>query len=81
MTVISTILDSLYEMVSGWSLHADAYDPGALCHIDRAEETMRQFGIPLPPRETVQLLISEQMHYSFGNPFDGLRFSGLSERA
>ncbi len=79
MIVINSILDSTYIMVCEWSPNTNAYDPDALYHIDKVEETMKQFEIPLPSSEIVQRLLSEQKSSSFGEPFDGLCFSGISK--
>jgi hypothetical protein len=79
MIVINSILDSTYTMVCEWSPNTNAYDPDALYHIDKVEETMKQFEIPLPSSEIVQRLLSEQKSSSFGEPFDGLCFSGISK--
>lgn len=80
MIVINAILDSTYTMVCEWSPNTSAHDPDALYHIDKAEETMRQFEVPFPSNEIIQLLLSGQKGSSFGKPFDGLLFSGLSKK-
>lgn len=80
MIVINMILDSAYTMVCEWSPNTDLHDPGAIYHIEKAEETMEQFHVPLPSNEALQALLSEQKDPSFGKPFDGLRFSGLSRK-
>ncbi len=77
MIVINAILDSAYTLVCEWSPDTSAHDPDALYHIDKAEEAMEQFGVPLPSNEIVERLLSEQKSPSFGKPFDGLRFSGI----
>lgn len=69
MIVIHTILENLYEMAGAWDAHTAAHDPEGLSRIDQVEETIRDFGIPLPPRETVQQLIMEQKGASLGNAF------------
>ena len=79
MIVINTILDSTYTMVCEWSPNTSAHDPDALHHIDKVEDTMKQFGIPLPSNELIRRLLSEQKNSSFGKPFDGLCFSGISK--
>lgn len=80
MIVINVIIDSMYTMVGQWSPNTDLHDPDALYYIEKAEETMEQFHVPLPSGEVIQLLLSEQKDPSFGKPFDGLRFSGLSKK-
>lgn len=73
MIVVNVILENLYEMAGAWSAHTEAHDPEGLCRIDQAEETMQSFGVPLPPREIVQRLATEQKGASLGNAFDRLR--------
>ncbi len=80
MIVINVILDSTYTMVCEWAPDTSAHDPNALYHIDKVEDTMKQFEIPLPSNEIIQRLLSEQKSSSFGKPFDGLCFSGISKR-
>lgn len=77
MIVINTIIDNMYMMVGEWGPDTAAYDPDALRRIDKVEETMRAFGVPLPSDETVRPLL-ERKDFSFGEPFDGLRISCLS---
>jgi len=79
MIVINTILENAYSIVCEWSPYTEAYDPDALYHIDKVEETLKAFGVPLPSNKIVQLLL-EQKDYLFGETFDGLRFSCLSKR-
>lgn len=69
MIVINTILENLYEMAGAWDAHTEAYDPEGLGRIDQVEETIRDFGVPLPPRETVCQLIREQKGASLGKAF------------
>ncbi len=80
MIVINTILDSVYTMVGGWSPNTSMHDPDALDYIDSVEETMKQFEVPLPSSEIIQRLLSEQKGSAFGDPFDGLPFSALSDK-
>lgn len=79
MIVINTILESAYTMVSEWSPDTSAHDPGALGYIDEAEEMMKKFEVPRPSDEVIQRLLVEQKSSSFGEPFDGLRFSCISK--
>ena len=76
MIVINEILESVYTMAGAWSPNTAAHDPDALDLIDKAEETMRAFGVPLPSDDIVQRL-SAQKDSSFGKAFDGLCFSCL----
>ena len=69
MIVIHTILENLYEMAGAWDAHTEAHDPEGLGRIDQVEETIRDFGVPLPPCETVQRLITEQQGASLGKAF------------
>ena len=80
MIVINTILDSAYTMVCEWSPYTSAHDPDALYRIDKVEETMQNFGVPLPSNEIIQQLLLEQKGSSFGGAFNGLRFSCLSNK-
>ena len=80
MIVINTILDCAYTMVGEWSPNTSAHDPDALYRIDNVEETMQDFGIPLPSNEIIQQLLLEQKGSSFGEAFNGLRFSCLSKK-
>lgn len=79
MIVINKIMESVYTMVAEWSPDTRAHDPNGLCYIDDAEETMKKFGVLLPPDGRIHQLILEQKSSSFGEPFDGLRFSCLSK--
>jgi len=79
MIVINAILENVYTIVGGWSPDTTAHDPDALYLIDKTEETMGAFGVPLPPDKVIQPLF-QQKAPSFGGPFDGLRFSCLSKR-
>lgn len=79
MIVINTILDCAYTIVCEWSPDTAAHDPDALGNLDRAEAAMEEFGISLPSNESIQALLSEQKSSSFGKPFDGLRYSVLSQ--
>jgi len=78
MIVINAILENVYTVVGGWSPDTTAHDPDALYLIDKTEETMRAFGVPLPSDEVLQPLF-KQKDVSFGKPFDGLRFSCLTK--
>lgn len=78
MIVINAILDSTYTLVCEWSPDTSAHDPNALYYIDKVEDTMKQFEIPLPSSEIILRLRSEQKSSSFGEPFDGLSYSGIS---
>ncbi len=79
MIVINAVLESAYAIVCEWSPNTIAHDPNALCLIDKVEETMNTFGVPLPSNEIIQPLF-EQKDFSLGKPFDGLRISYLSGR-
>jgi len=79
MIVINAIMENAYTIVAEWSPHTVAHDPDALLHIEKAEETMRAFGVPLPSDEIVQPLLA-QKDFSLGKPFDGARLSYLSKR-
>lgn len=78
MIVINAILDNAYTLVCEWSPDTSAHDPNALYYIDKVEDTMEQFEIPLPSSEIILRLLSEQKSSSFGEPFDGLSYSGIS---
>jgi len=78
MIVINAIFEHAYTMVCEWGPDTAAPDPDALCHIDKAEETMRAFGVPLPSKESIQPLF-EQKDSLLGEPFDGLRLSCLAD--
>lgn len=77
MIVINTILESAYTIICEWSPSTETHDPDALRLIDRSEETMEAFGVPLPSDEMLQSLW-KQKDASFGEAFDGLQFSCLS---
>jgi len=79
MIVINAILENAYTIVAEWSPHTVAHDPDALLHIEKAEETMTAFGVPLPSDEIVQPLLA-QKDFSLGKPFDGARLSYLSKQ-
>ncbi len=74
MIVINAVLENAYTIVCQWGPDTVAHDPDALCLIDKAEETMKAFGVPLPSREIIAPLL-EQKDFSLGKPFDGARFS------
>lgn len=80
MIVINTIIESAYTIVCEWSPDTTAHDPDALRIIEKVEETMEAFGVSLPLTEINQPIF-EQKDSSFGDPFDGLRFSYLSRKA
>ncbi len=79
MIVINAVMENAYSIVCEWSPDITAHDPNALCRIEQAEETMRQFGVPLPSNESIQPLF-EQKDPSLGKPFDGSRFSYISKQ-
>ncbi len=79
MIVIYAILDNMYSMVSEWGPDTASDDPDGIRRIEKAEETMRAFGVPLPSDETVGPLL-KQRSFSFGEPFDGFRLSCLSAK-
>ncbi len=78
MIVITAILENAYTIVGQWAPDTVAHDPDALILIDKVEETMRSFGVPLPSSEALQPLL-KQKDSSLGKPFDGLRFSYISK--
>jgi len=78
MIVINTIMDNAYSIVGGWGPDTANDDPDAVLLIDKAEETMMSFGVPLPSNENIQPLF-KQKDMPFGEPFDGLRLSYLSK--
>ncbi len=79
MIVINAVIENAYTIVGEWSPNTDANDPDALFLIDKVEETMKAFGVPLPSNEMIRPLL-EQKDLSLGKPFDGLRFSYLSKQ-
>ncbi len=79
MIVINAVIENAYRIVCEWSPDTTAHDPDALCLIDKVEETIKAFGIPLPSDEIIEPLF-EQKDFSLGRPFDGLRFSYLSKQ-
>lgn len=78
MLLVNALMEDVYAMVCAWSPGTVAHDPDALRFIDRAEEMMMQFGVPLPSDDVVRFLFS-QKDFSLGKPFDGLRLSSLSK--
>lgn len=78
MIVIHAVIGTAYTIVCEWSPDTVAHDPSALCLIDKVEETMTAFNVPLPAGERIQPLL-EQKDSSLGKPFDGLRFSSISK--
>jgi len=79
MIVINTVIENAYAIVCQWSPDTIAHDPNALCLIDKVEETMNTFGVPLPSSKIIQPLL-EQKDLSFGKPFDRSRFSDMSKQ-
>ncbi len=79
MIVINAVIENAYTIVGEWSPNTVVNDPDAICLIDKVEETMKAFGVPLPSNEIIQPLL-EQKDFSFGKPFDGLRLSYLSKQ-
>ncbi len=75
--VINAVIENAYTIVCEWSPNTIAHDPNALYLIDKAEETMSNFGVPLPSNEIIQPLL-KQKDFSLGKPFDGMRFSYIS---
>ncbi len=79
MIVINAVMENAYTIVCQWGPDTVANDPDALRRIDKVEETMRAFGVPLPSSEILQPLF-EQKDPSFGKSFDGSRFSYISKQ-
>ncbi len=79
MILVNTLMENAYTMVCEWAPDTAAHDPDALRLIDKAEEMLENFGVPLPTNEAVQFLAS-QKDYSLGEPFDGLSLSHLSKK-
>jgi len=79
MIVINAVIENAYTIVREWSPNTIAHDPDALCLVDKVEETMTAFGVPLPSSKMIQPLF-EQKDLSLGKPFDGLCFSYLSKQ-
>lgn len=77
MIVINAVLETAYRIVCEWSPDAIAHDPSAICLIEKAEETMNTFGVPLPSDEIIEPLLA-QKDFSLGKPFDGLNLSYIS---
>ncbi len=69
MIVINAVIENAYSIVYEWSPDTAAHDPNALCLIDKVEETMTAFGVPLPSNEILQPLF-EQKDFSLGKPFN-----------
>ena len=78
MILVNTLMENAYTMVCEWSPDIVAHDPDALHYIDKAEEMLKKFGVPLPANEAVQFLAS-QKDSSLGRSFEGLRLSYLSK--
>lgn len=79
MIVINAVIENAYMIVCEWSPDTAAHDPDALCRVDKAEDTMRAFGVPLPSGEILQPLF-QQKDPSLGKPFDGSRLSCISKQ-
>ncbi len=81
MVVINEIIDNAYTIVCDWSPNPSEYDSNAaICLINKVEETMRFFGVPLPANEIIQPLLEQKDYDSIGKPFDGLRLSYISKQ-
>jgi len=78
MIVIYTIMDNASTIVSQWDPETAKYDPDALYIIEKVEETMDVFGVPLPSDESIQLLLKKK-DFSLGEPFDGMSLSYLNK--
>ncbi len=78
MIVINAVMDNAYRIVGAWAPDTDVDDPDALLLINKVEETMKEFGVPLPSSERIQPLF-EQKELPFGKPFDGFSLSYLPE--
>ncbi len=79
MIVINTVIENAYTIVGQWDPDTIKYDPDAIRLIEKVEETMMAFGVPLPSNEIIQPLLA-QKDFSLGKPFDGLRFSYISKK-
>ncbi len=78
MIVINAVIENAYTIVGQWDHDTASDDPDAIRLIEKVEETMMEFGVPLPSDERIQPLL-EQKDFPFGKPFDGLRLSYLSK--
>ncbi len=78
MVVINAVIENAYTIVGQWDYDTTADDPDGIRLIEKAEETMMEFGVPLPSDDSIQPLL-EQKDSFFGKPFDGLRLSYLSK--
>lgn len=76
MVVINAILDSAYTIVGQWDYTTEYNDPDGLRRIERAEEIMGEFDVPLPSDERAAPLL-KQRDGLYGEPFDGFRCSRL----
>jgi len=76
MVVLNAILDSAHTIVGQWDYTTEYNDPDGLRQIEKAEETMGDFGVPLPSDERVAPLLKQQAAL-YGEPFDGFRCSRL----
>ncbi len=79
MIVINTAIENAYTIVGQWDYDTTSNDSDAIRLIEKVEETMMAFGVPLPSNEIIQPLF-EQKDFSLGKPFDGLRFSYISKQ-
>ncbi len=79
MIVINAVIENAYTIVGQWDPDTIKYDPDAIRLIEKVEETMMAFGVPLPSNEIIQPLLA-QKDFSLGKPFDGLRLSYLSRQ-
>ncbi len=77
MIVINAEIENAYTIVGQWSPDMDAYDPDAIRVIEKVEEEMHAFGVPLPSNETIQPLLAQKDAF-LGEPFDGARLSCIS---
>ncbi len=79
MIVINAVIENAYTIVGQWDYDTTSNDPDAIRLIEKVEETMMAFGVPLPSNEIIQPLLA-QKDFSLGKPFDGLRLSYLSRQ-
>ncbi len=77
MIVINAVIENAYTIVGQWDYDTTSNDPDAIRLIEKVEETMMAFGVPLPSSEIIQPLLA-QKDFSLGRPFDGSRLSYLS---
>ncbi len=79
MIVIDAVIENAYTIVGQWDYDTTANDPDAIRLIEKVEETMHAFGVPLPSDEIIQPLLA-QKDLSLGEPFDGSRLSYISKQ-